>query len=32
MVPYDAPLATEGQLGRAHTSLYVRELMAMAPT
>ena len=32
MVPYDAPLATEEQLGRAHTSLYVRELMAMAPT
>ncbi|WP_310564079.1 histone deacetylase family protein [Hydrogenophaga sp.] len=31
MIPYDAPLATEEQLGRAHTSLYVRELMAMAP-
>lgn len=32
MIPYDAPLATEEQLGRAHASLYVRELFAMAPT
>lgn len=31
MLPYDAPLATEEQLGRAHSSLYVQELMAMAP-
>jgi acetoin utilization deacetylase AcuC-like enzyme len=31
MVPYDAPLATEEQLGRAHTSLYVRELLDAAP-
>lgn len=32
MLPYDAPLATEEQLGRAHSSLYVQELMALAPT
>lgn len=32
MLPYDAPLATEEQLGRAHSSLYVQELMAKAPT
>ena len=32
MAQYDAPMATEEQLGRAHASLYVRELMAMAPT
>ena len=27
MVPYDAPLASEEQLGRAHSALYVRELL-----
>ncbi|MEZ5665240.1 MAG: histone deacetylase family protein [Burkholderiaceae bacterium] len=32
MIPVDAPLATEDQLGRAHTSLYVRELFAASPT
>ncbi|MEZ5645441.1 MAG: histone deacetylase family protein [Burkholderiaceae bacterium] len=32
MIPVDAPLATEDQLGRAHTSLYVRELIAASPT
>ncbi|WP_290874389.1 histone deacetylase family protein [Aquabacterium sp.] len=32
MAPYDAPLATEEQLGRAHSSLYVRELMAQSPS
>ena len=32
MVPYDAPLATEQQLGRAHASLYVREIFAASPT
>ena len=31
MLPYDAPLATEEQLGRAHASLYVQELLALAP-
>ena len=31
MVPYDAPLATEEQLGRAHSALYVRELLARSP-
>jgi acetoin utilization deacetylase AcuC-like enzyme len=31
MLPYDAPLATVEQLGRAHTSLYVREIMDAAP-
>ncbi|MBL8301703.1 MAG: histone deacetylase family protein [Ideonella sp.] len=31
MLPYDAPLATEEQLARAHSSLYVREVVAMAP-
>jgi acetoin utilization deacetylase AcuC-like enzyme len=31
MVPYDAPLATEEQLGRAHASLYVREIFDVAP-
>lgn len=31
MVPYDAPLATPEQLGRAHNALYVQELMALAP-
>lgn len=32
MHTYDAPLATEEQLGRAHSSLYVRELFASAPS
>ena len=32
MTPYDAPLATEGQLARAHSSLYVREILAASPT
>ena len=32
MVPYDAPLATEEQLGRAHASLYVREIFEASPT
>ena len=32
MVPYDAPLATEEQLGRAHASLYVKEIFDAAPT
>ena len=32
MLPYDAPLATEEQLGRAHTSLYVREILDAAPS
>ncbi|WP_425509658.1 histone deacetylase family protein [Usitatibacter palustris] len=32
LVPYDAPAATFEQLTRAHTALYVRELMAAAPT
>ena len=31
MLPYDAPLATEEQLGRAHTALYVREILDAAP-
>ncbi|MFW9616537.1 histone deacetylase family protein [Aquabacterium sp.] len=31
MVPYDAPLATEEQLSRAHSALYVQELIASAP-
>lgn len=31
MLPYDAPLATLEQLARAHASLYVQELMALAP-
>ncbi len=31
MNTYDAPLATVDQLGRAHTTGYVRELMAAAP-
>lgn len=31
MQPYDAPVATEEQLGRAHTMQYVRELAAQAP-
>lgn len=32
MTPYDAPLATEEQLARAHSSLYVREIIEAAPT
>ncbi|WP_374319896.1 histone deacetylase family protein [Aquabacterium sp.] len=32
MVPYDAPLATPEQLGRAHSSLYVQELMSQSPS
>ena len=31
MHPYDAPLATLGQLAHAHSSLYVAELMAASP-
>lgn len=31
MSHFDAPLATEEQLGRAHSSLYVREIFDMAP-
>ena len=31
MIPYDAPLATEEQLGRAHASLYVREIFEASP-
>jgi len=31
MLPHDAPLATPEQLARAHASLYVHELMALAP-
>ncbi len=31
MVPYDAPLATAEQLGRAHTGLYVLEIFDKAP-
>ena len=27
MLPYDAPLASVEQLGRAHTQLYVREIL-----
>jgi len=32
LAPYDAPLATPEQLGRAHSSLYVNELFAAAPS
>lgn len=32
MHPYDAPLATTEQLGHAHSSLYVSELMDASPT
>jgi acetoin utilization deacetylase AcuC-like enzyme len=32
MIPVDAPLATEQQLGRAHASLYVREIFSASPT
>lgn len=31
MLPCDAPLATVEQLGRAHSALYVREMMARSP-
>ena len=31
LVPYDAPLATEEQLGRAHTALHVRSIVSAAP-
>ncbi|HET7731506.1 MAG TPA: histone deacetylase family protein [Usitatibacter sp.] len=31
LVPYEAPLATAGQLGRAHSALYVSEILARAP-
>lgn len=31
MLPYDAPLANEEQLARAHTALYVHEMFARAP-
>jgi len=32
MHTFEAPLATEEQLGRAHSALYVREIMNSAPT
>ena len=32
MLPYDAPLASEEQLGRAHSAAYVRTLQDCAPT
>jgi acetoin utilization deacetylase AcuC-like enzyme len=32
MVPYDAPAATDEQLGRAHCTQYLKELEANAPT
>ena len=32
LVPYEAPAASQQQLGRAHASLYVQELIAAAPT
>ncbi|MGZ3238951.1 MAG: histone deacetylase family protein [Burkholderiaceae bacterium] len=32
MQPYDAPLATDQQLGRAHSMQYVHELAAQVPT
>ncbi|MDD0811743.1 histone deacetylase family protein [Curvibacter sp. RS43] len=32
MLPYDAPLATPEQLGRAHSSLYVSEILAASPS
>jgi acetoin utilization deacetylase AcuC-like enzyme len=31
MQPYDAPLATEHQLGQAHSTLYIHELAAQVP-
>ena len=32
LVPYDSPAASEEQLGRAHTALHVRSIVANAPT
>ena len=32
MIPYDAPLATQEQLARAHASLYVSEIFNASPT
>jgi acetoin utilization deacetylase AcuC-like enzyme len=32
MHPYDAPCATDAQLGRAHSMQYIRELAAQVPT
>lgn len=32
MQPYDAPLATEEQLARAHSALYVKEILSSSPT
>ena len=32
LVPYEAPVATVEQLSRAHSALYVQELIARAPT
>jgi len=32
MLPHDAPLATEEQLSQAHSSLYIKELLAASPT
>jgi acetoin utilization deacetylase AcuC-like enzyme len=32
MLPYDAPLATEDQLARAHTLLHVREMASVSPS
>ncbi|MGZ5038441.1 MAG: histone deacetylase family protein [Usitatibacter sp.] len=32
LVPYDAPAATVEQLGRAHSTLHVREIMACSPS
>ncbi len=32
MIPFDAPLATQEQLDRAHAALYVREIFAVSPS
>jgi acetoin utilization deacetylase AcuC-like enzyme len=32
MLPHDAPLATEDQLSQAHSTLHVKEMLAMSPT
>ena len=32
MLAYDAPLATEEQISRAHSALYVKEILASSPT
>ncbi len=32
LVPFEAPAATEEQLARAHSTLYIREIMAAAPS